>query len=70
MHAGSVKDSDGDFGEWKSTGSNHDIIRMDSGGCNGLVHYRCWESSCGGYEDYQYKCEVCSAEWWVEGPDA
>ena len=34
------------------------------------VWYQEWESSCGGYEDYQYECCSCGKIWWVEGPDA
>ena len=40
--------------------------------CNelGSVEYREWESSCGGYEDYHYRCTACGQDWWIEGPDA
>lgn len=33
---------------------------------------RLWESSCGGYEDYNYTCTNpdCKYEWWVEGIDS
>jgi hypothetical protein len=34
------------------------------------VRYRVWESSCGGYEDVQHRCDGCGRSWWVEGPDA
>ena len=34
------------------------------------VSMREWESSCGGWEDYQYKCHHCGHTWWVEGIDA
>lgn len=34
------------------------------------VIYRTVTSSCGGYEDEQYKCEACGHSWWVDGPDA
>lgn len=34
------------------------------------VIYREVESSCGGYDDEQYKCESCGHSWWVDGPDA
>ena len=36
----------------------------------GGIEYREWESSCGGYEDYHYRCTKCGADWWVEGADA
>lgn len=32
--------------------------------------YRIHESSCGGYEDAQYKCSSCKHSYWVDGPDA
>ena len=40
--------------------------------CNevGRVEFREWESSCGGYEDYHYRCTACGDDWWVEGADA
>lgn len=33
---------------------------------------RTWESSCGGYEDYEYTCQdpECKYRWWVDGPDS
>lgn len=36
----------------------------------GGVEVREWESSCGGYEDYKYRCNNCNQSWWIEGPDA
>lgn len=36
----------------------------------GGIEYRKWESSCGGYEDYKYRCTKCSEDWWIEGADA
>lgn len=40
--------------------------------CNevGGIEVREWESSCGGYDDYHYRCTKCSADWWIDGPDA
>lgn len=40
--------------------------------CNqtGGIEYQEWESSCGGYDDYKYRCTKCNAEWWIEGADA
>lgn len=32
--------------------------------------YRTWESSCGGWEDYNYHCNACNREWWVDGIDS
>lgn len=36
------------------------------------VFLKCWESSCGGYEDEKYRCTApdCGYSWWVEGADA
>jgi len=39
-------------------------------GTVGQVEYRIWESSCGGYDDYKFRCNHCQETWWVEGPDA
>lgn len=39
-------------------------------GEKGGLEVREWESSCGGYEDYQYRCTKCGRDWWVDGPDA
>jgi transposase-like protein len=38
--------------------------------CGGKVKYRIWESSCGGYEDYNFKCQSCGHDWWVDGCDS
>jgi transposase-like protein len=34
------------------------------------VARRKWESSCGGWEDWQYQCHHCDYTWWVEGIDS
>ncbi len=34
------------------------------------VAYRVVESSCGGYDDVQYRCGDCDHQWWVDGPDS
>lgn len=39
-------------------------------GAAGQIEYREWESSCGGYEDYHYRCGACGNDWWIEGADA
>lgn len=36
----------------------------------GGIEYYEWESPCGGYEDYHYRCTKCNADWWIEGADA
>lgn len=38
--------------------------------CGGVIRYKEWESSCGGYDDYWLKCSGCDYSYWVEGPDA
>lgn len=37
--------------------------------CGKPMQYRVWESSCGGWEDYQYRCEA-GHTWWVDGIDS
>jgi ssDNA-binding Zn-finger/Zn-ribbon topoisomerase 1 len=37
--------------------------------CGAEMTCRVWESSCGGYEDYEYTCTNGHVEW-VDGPDA
>lgn len=39
-------------------------------GATGQLSSREWESSCGGYTDYYFRCAACNSSWWVEGPDA
>lgn len=34
------------------------------------VEYREWDSSCGGYTDYNYRCLYCGYSWWVDGIDS
>ncbi len=29
-----------------------------------------WDSSCGGYTDYRYKCLTCGGYEWVDGCDS
>lgn len=60
MHTGPVS---GNFvEEWKESSTLH--------ACAGKVTYRLWESSCGGYDDYQFRCDKCKKTWWVEGSDS
>jgi len=59
-----IDESDGEFGAWKLT----DLTCPKCIGHH--VVERLWESSCGGYDDYQYRCSDCGHKWWVEGPDA
>lgn len=70
MHTAPMADSDGEFKDWTpiNNGWSQKRHKPDCKGAD--VRYREWESSCGGYEDYQYRCFGCGATWWVEGPDA
>ena len=63
MHSEPMKDSDGEFNEWKDS-------HIKCKHCGATMKYRLWESSCGGFEDYQYKCPGCDDSYWVEGPDS
>ncbi len=52
-------------GEWKSAGivKCRRCIAAD-------VKYRTHESSCGGWEDDEFKCFSCHHTWWVDGIDS
>lgn len=45
-------------------------VALPCGKCNedGGIEYREWESSCGGYEEYRYRCTKCGHTWWPKGP--
>lgn len=68
MHTKPMSESQGTFdAEWrKATGYHEECQRCHDKN----VWWRSWESSCGGYEDHQYKCRHCGHTYWVEGPDA
>ena len=34
------------------------------------VTYKAWESNCGGYRDFKFKCKDCGHTWWIEGADS
>lgn len=34
------------------------------------IRSRCVESSCGGFDDYKFKCDSCDHIWWCESADA
>lgn len=60
----------GDYtSDWKATKDTNPEFKCRECGSNDIV-FREWESSCGGYEDYQYHCRGCDRKWWVEGADA
>ena len=55
--------------EWKPTKEDNPEYKCPTCQSND-VWYRVWESTCGGYEDYRYRCKECGREWWVESADA
>lgn len=57
-------DDEGTFKEWKP--SERHCWRPE---CEAPVQARIWESSDGGYEDYQYRCEKGHVSW-VDGIDS
>lgn len=65
-HIAPMADSQGEFGEYKHA------VEIKCRECKAERHvrYRIWESSCGGYEDYNYKCFACGHSWWVDGIDS
>jgi DNA-directed RNA polymerase subunit M/transcription elongation factor TFIIS len=65
MHTAPMTDSQGEFAEFKV---QPEIACRKCG--THAVSMREWESSCGGWEDHQYKCHHCGHTWWVEGIDA
>lgn len=69
MHTKEMADSEGRFSDWKPTILENESFKCRK--CNSQdVWYRLWESSCGGYDDYQYHCKGCDRKWWVESADA
>lgn len=56
MHTAPMADSQGEFAEFKT---QPDVPCRKCG--VHAVSMREWESSCGGWEDYQYKCHHCGA---------
>lgn len=63
MHIKPMQQSDGSFSKWKKAN-----IKCPRCGKQ-KVKYIIWESSCGGYEDYKFKCK-CGYTWWVDGIDS
>ena len=64
MHTKPMEDNEGTFSEPNSCKSKCPKCGKDE------VEFKVWESSCGGYEDYKYRCNSCGHRWWVEGADA
>ena len=70
MHDKPMAESEGTFrADWKPTRAENPDFKCRECGSDD-VHYRIWESSCGGYEDVKYRCRGCGRTWWVEGADA
>ena len=63
MHTESMKEDQGEFGQDK-------VSERECPRCGQALHYRVWESNCGGYEDIKYTCPNCNYTDWSEGPDA
>jgi hypothetical protein len=65
MHTKEMSDSSGSFNNFEF--QQGVLCRK----CNTeSVSVRLWESSCGGYEDYHFKCNNCNHSWWIEGIDS
>lgn len=64
-HTRQMADSEGAFGAYRPAEAAmcHKCKSND-------VEFRLWESSCGGYEDLNYHCKSCDAQWWVDGIDS
>ena len=67
MHTAPMPDSAGQLSDYKPVA---DAKCRNPGCTNSNIRERCWESSCGGYEDYHYRCFTCGKTWWVEGADS
>ena len=64
-HTTPMADNQGEFSEFKV----YPEIACRNCGVH-AVSMREWESSCGGWEDYQYRCNACGKMWWVDGIDS
>lgn len=64
-HTRPMPESAGEFDEWQP---EEGYACRKCGGGN--VKSREWESSCGGYVDYKFRCDDCGHTWWAEGADA
>jgi transposase-like protein len=57
----------GYIGDWMQVDSDFPCPKCESSHTIECIE---WESSCGGYEDYHYRCISCGHDWWIEGADA
>lgn len=63
-------DSEGNFGPWRDHPAQCTRLNPVTGGpCGALVQIRTWESSDGGFVDYQYRCTTGHV-WWIDGIDS
>lgn len=70
MHTAPMAESEGKFEDgWKPTKAENPDFKCCKCGSDD-VHYKIWESSCGGYEDVKYECRGCKRRWWCEGSDS
>lgn len=66
MHTGPVP---GKYtSNWEKCNITNPRFRCRCGSKN--IMFRLWESSCGGYDDVNYKCLDCERVWWVESSDS
>ena len=64
MHATEIASSKGKFTDMKPCAGKCRKCGAEQ------LSFREWESSCGGYEDYEYACRACGYIWWVDGIDS
>lgn len=63
-HTPNMADSDGTFSGPKA------VVYKCRKCASAQVNKREWDSSCGGWTDYQYTCPACGFMWWEEGIDS
>ncbi len=63
MHSEPMHDSEGTFGEELQSYVPCPVCRQHT------VHLAAWDSNCGGFTDWRYRCE-CGHTWWVDGVDS
>ena len=70
-HLKQYADSEGDFVAWKPHPEPcKQVVPVSGLPCGHPVEYWTWESSDGGYEDYQYRCLGGGHTWWIDGIDS
>ncbi len=57
------------MGEWSGDWQPATDRMCPRCGSSADVEYRTWESSCGGFEDFKFRCR-CGHSWWIDGCDA